>query len=246
MPRFYVEIPLPAGESVALPDAIVRHVQVLRLRVGDMLTLFDGSGTEYPATLERLEKRAARVMLGQPLTVSRESPLWVGLAQSVSSAERMDLTLQKGVELGVSVFQPLVTRRSIVKLNDERAARRVARWQEIVIAACEQCGRNIVPEVRPIMAFADWLAQPLDDAQKLILSVGGDGGLAALDHPRRVWLMAGPEGGFEPLETEAAVQAGWQALTLGPRVLRTETAALAATAALQTLWGDFGGQAVSA
>ena len=241
MPRFYVEIPLPAGQSVALPDNVVRHAQVLRLRPGDMLTLFDGSGVEYPATLQRLEKRAAWAELGQPQPNSRESPVWVGLAQAVSSAERMDLTLQKGVELGVSVFQPLATRRSIVKLNDERAARRVARWQEIVSAACEQCGRNVIPEVRPIMSFADWLAQSPAEPHKLILSVGGAGRLATMSRPDRVWLMAGPEGGFEPEETEAAVQSGWQPLTLGPRVLRTETAALAATAALQMLWGDFGG-----
>ena len=239
MPRFYVELPLPAGESIALPDHIVRHVQVLRLREGDALTLFDGSGVEYPARLLRLEKRAAQVELGQPLTVSRESPLWIGLAQAISSADRMDLTLQKGVELGVNVFQPLATRRSIVKLNDERAARRVSRWREIVIAACEQCGRNTVPEVRPIMPFAEWLTQALPEQHKLILSVGGGDRLSSMSAPESLWLMAGPEGGFEPDETEHAQQAGWQPLTLGPRVLRTETAALAATAALQTLWGDF-------
>lgn len=230
---------LSAGESVELPENVVRHVQVLRLREGDHFTLFDGHGQEYPARLQRLEKRAAWATIDQPLTISRESSLWIGLAQSVSSADRMDLTLQKGVELGINLFQPLITRRSIVKLNDERAARRVARWQEIVIAACEQCGRNTIPEVRPIMSYSQWLAQPLLESHKLILSVGGNQTLSDMPKSERLWLMAGPEGGFETEETAAAQQSGWQSLTLGPRVLRTETAALAATAALQTLWGDF-------
>lgn len=150
MPRFFVDQPLIAGTELSLPDAVVRHVQVLRLNAGDALTVFNGSppDLEYPARILAVGKREVRVQLDAALAVSRESPLRLGLAQGISSGERMDFTLQKGVEMGVNVFQPLATQRSIVRLSGERADKRLARWRDIILSACEQCGRNTVPELR--------------------------------------------------------------------------------------------------
>ena len=149
MPRFFIDQPLTADAELSLPDAVVRHVQVLRLNAGDALTLFNGvpADWECPATVLSVGKREVRVQLGAAQQVSRESPLWLGLAQGISSGERMDFTLQKGVEMGVSVFQPLTTRRSIVRLQGERADKRLAHWRQVVIAACEQSGRASVPSV---------------------------------------------------------------------------------------------------
>ena len=240
MPRFYVGTLLGTGQELSLPDTVVRHIQVLRLQAGDALTLFNGDGGEYPATLLSLGKRDARCLIGERSETSRESPLWLGLAQAISSGDRMEFTLQKGVEMGVSVFQPLSTERSIVRLSGERAQKRVERWQEIVLSACEQCGRNTLPQVRPILTLREWLAAlPAADAQ-LVLSPLGKRRLADMAAaPSRVWLMAGPEGGLSAQEEAQSLDAGWQALGLGPRILRTETAALAAVAAMQTLWGDY-------
>jgi 16S rRNA (uracil1498-N3)-methyltransferase len=228
--------------TLPLPDTVLRHVQVLRLKVGDTLTLFNGQGGEYPATLTLLEKRAATVTLGDFADVSRESRLEIGLVQAVASGEKMDFILQKGVELGISAFQPVLSERSVVRLSGERAEKRIARWQEIVISACEQSGRNLVPTVAPLLDYSDWLKTPQPDATRLILSPQGSTRLASLAAaPSKVWLMVGPEGGLSDAEEAAAIAAGWQPLKLGERILRTETAALAAVAALQTVWGDYAG-----
>ena len=242
MPRFFVDQPLIAGTELSLPDAVVRHVQVLRLNPGDALTLFNGhpAGYEYPATVLSVGKRQVEVQLGAALAVSRESPLQLGLAQGISSGDRMDFTLQKGVELGVQVFQPVATQRSIVRLSGERADKRLLRWREIVLSACEQCGRNSVPEVRPILSLDAWLAsQVAQQGTRLLLSPQAGVRLRQLPAPASAWLLAGPEGGLTDAEEHAAIAAGWTALTLGPRVLRTETAALAAVAAMQLCWGDY-------
>lgn len=240
MPRFFYEEGLTLGQTLALPDALVRHVQVLRLNEGDAITLFNGQGGEYACTLTGVMKRAAHCVVERFDAVSRESPVWLGLAQAISAGDKMEFTLQKGVEMGVSVFQPLTSERSIVKLSGERADKRVARWQEIVISACEQCGRNTLPEVRPIMTLAEWLRQLPAAEAHLILSPLGTQRLADISAaPSRAWLMAGPEGGFSAREEQQALAAGWTPLKLGPRILRTETAALAAVAAIQTVWGDY-------
>lgn len=243
MPRFYCPLPLAIGQRVALPDEVARHaVGVLRLRAGEAVTLFNGDGREYAGVLETRGKGAA-VLLHAESSPRRESPLRVVLAQGISSGERMDLTIQKSVELGVAAIQPLVMRRTIVKLAGEKLARRRAHWQAVAISACEQCGRNAVPEVGAIQDFADWLKGPwLQDpgAAGLLLdpeAMAGLGGLPAPAGP--VTLLAGPEGGFDGFERDAALRAGFVATRLGPRILRTETAALAALAAMQTLWGDF-------
>ena len=242
MPRFFVDLPLTAGASLTLPDAIVRHVQVLRLREGDALTLFNGQGGEYAATLDQLTRRDATCQIVAFDNISRESPVWLGLAQGISSGERMDFTLQKGVEMGVSVFQPLAAERSVVKLSGDRADKRVGRWQEIVQSACEQSGRTLVPQVLPIITVAEWLSRTPTTQARLLLSPLGEQRLADIaDKPESVWLMAGPEGGYTAKEEQQALESGWTPLKLGPRILRTETAALAAVAAIQCVWGDYAG-----
>jgi 16S rRNA (uracil1498-N3)-methyltransferase len=242
MPRFFVSIPLKCCASVSLPDAVVRHIQVLRLREGDAITLFNGQGGEYAAQLTLVERREAQCQIDAFIDVSRESPLRLGLAQAISSGDRMDFTLQKGVEMGVSVFQPIAAERSVVKLSGERADKRLTRWQEIVESACEQSGRTMVPQVLPILSVKEWLAQAPQQETKLLLSPLGNQRLQDIaERPTSLWLMAGPEGGYTSQEENLALSHGWVALKLGPRILRTETAALAATAAIQSVWGDYAG-----
>ncbi|KMN37270.1 MULTISPECIES: 16S rRNA (uracil(1498)-N(3))-methyltransferase [Chromobacterium] len=240
MPRFYIDADLSVGQTLALPDTVVRHVQVLRLNAGDAITLFNGRGGEYSAMLDAVLKRDAHCRIEGFDDVSRETPIWMGLAQAISGGDKMEFTLQKGVEMGVSAFQPIAAERSIVKLSGERADKRVARWQEIVVSACEQCGRNSIPQVLPILSLEQWLKRLPDADARLILSPVGTQRLADIAAaPARAWLMAGPEGGYSAREEAAALDAGWTPLKLGPRILRTETAALAAVAAMQTVWGDY-------
>ncbi|SCK12294.1 16S rRNA (uracil(1498)-N(3))-methyltransferase [Vogesella sp. LIG4] len=240
MPRFFIDAVLTTAEQYALPDSVVRHIQVLRLREGDAITLFNGRGGEWQAVLGSIAKREASCAITAFDDVSRESPVWLGLAQAISSGDRMEFTLQKGVEMGVSAFQPLATERSIVKLAGDRADKRVQRWQEIVIAACEQSGRNVIPQVLPILTLKQWLAALPPAAAHLLLSPLGTRRLADIaSQPDAAWLLAGPEGGLSAGEEAAAIAAGCTPLKLGPRILRTETAALAAVGAMQTVWGDY-------
>jgi 16S rRNA (uracil1498-N3)-methyltransferase len=214
-------------------------IHVLRLQAGAPLTLFDGRGSEYPALIKRIDKSGLTLTVSAAREVSRESPLRVILAQGVSSGERMDYTVQKCVELGVTAIQPLITQRSVVRLNSERAEKRVAHWQAIAASACEQCGRNLLPQVLPVQPLMKWLGSPRNGARYL-LSPRSDTGLRDLARPETaLTLLIGPEGGWNAEETAAAHLASFAPLTLGPRVLRTETAAPAALAAMQALWGDF-------
>jgi 16S rRNA (uracil1498-N3)-methyltransferase len=243
MTRLYFPDDIHAHGECTLPESQAHHVaRVLRLQAGDAVTLFDGRGTEYPATIMRIGKHGVVVRISGDLAVDRESPLGVTLVQAVSSGERMDYTIQKAVELGIARIQPVTAQRSVVRLKDERAEKRVAHWQYVAIAACEQCGRNQLPEVAPLLSFIDWAAAlPLGgDELRLMLSPQGTKTLDALPQPPAgVTLLAGPEGGFDVSEIEIALTRGFLGLRLGPRVLRTETAALAALAAMQTKWGDF-------
>ena len=241
MARFFVGIPLQSGEHIALPDRVVRHLQVLRMREGESFCLFNGQGGEYHAVLTALGRHDASCQITHFDMVSRESPLRISLAQAISSGDRMDFTLQKGVEMGVSSFQPLAAQRSVVKLVGERADKRVQRWQEIVIAACEQSGRTMIPEVHPILSVPEWLQRHAQADQRLLLSPLGTRGLAACGYTsgQSICLMSGPEGGYTVEEEQAALATGCLPIKLGMRILRTETAALAAVAALQTLWGDY-------
>jgi 16S rRNA (uracil1498-N3)-methyltransferase len=237
-PRFHVPVPLAAGAEIELPERAARHVAVLRLTQGDAIVVFDGSGGEHPAELTRVARDRAHARIGRNNPVDRESPLAVTLAQCVSSGDRMDLTLQKATELGVRRIVPLESERSIVRLSRERADRRVAHWRGIVSAACEQSGRNHVPEVAAITPLDEFLATPGTEELRLLLSPEASSDLKALPRARAVTLLVGPEGGLSAAERGRAAAKGFQAVRFGPRILRTETAPLAAIAAMQVLWGD--------
>jgi 16S rRNA (uracil1498-N3)-methyltransferase len=239
--RFHIPLPLAPGERTALPEAAAHHAaRVLRLRGGDAVTLFNGQGGEYAAVITAIGKHQVEVEVGAHAAIERESPLTVTLVQALSSGERMDLTIQKAVELGVTRIVPVESERSVVRLKGERADKRRAHWRQVVISACEQCGRNRVPAVEPLLPLAVWLAGEESTALRWLLAPGAATALRAQAHPdRAIELLVGPEGGFTDAEVAAAQRAGYQPVRLGPRVLRTETAAPALLAALQALWGDF-------
>lgn len=240
MPRFYVDFALSPDSVVELPDNVVRHLNVLRVKNTEEIVLFNGNGKSYPALPEVLEKRRASVRILREESTDNESPLNITLVQAVSAAERMDFTLQKSVELGVAEIRPVISERCVVRLSGERAEKRVARWQEIVVSACEQSGRNIVPQVLPLTTYAQALQQLPQEATKLLMSLNRAQKLSDVQpQSGKVVFMVGPEGGWTKKEEQQAFDAGFQSVTLGKRVLRTETASLAAIAAMQTLWGDF-------
>ena len=240
MPRFYVDFALSPDSVVELPDNVVRHLNVLRVKNTEEIVLFNGNGKAYPALPEVLEKRRASVRILREEATDNESPLNITLVQAVSAAERMDFTLQKSVELGVAEIRPVISERCVVRLSGERAEKRVARWQEIVVSACEQSGRNIVPKVLPLTTYAQALQQLPQETTKLLMSLNRAQKLRDVQpQSGKVVFMVGPEGGWTEKEEQQAFDAGFQSVTLGKRVLRTETAALAAIAAMQTLWGDF-------
>lgn len=240
MPRFYVDFALSPDSVVELPDNVVRHLNVLRVKNTEEIVLFNGNGKAYPALPEVLEKRRASVRILREEATDNESPLKITLVQAVSAAERMDFTLQKSVELGVAEIRPVISERCVVRLSGERAEKRVARWQEIVVSACEQSGRNIVPKVLPLTTYAQALQQLPQETTKLLMSLNRAQKLSDVQpQSGKVVFMVGPEGGWTEKEEQQAFDAGFQSVTLGKRVLRTETASLAAIAAMQTLWGDF-------
>ena len=240
MPRFYVDFALSPDSVVELPDNVVRHLNVLRVKNTEEIVLFNGNGKAYPALPEVLEKRRASVRILREEATDNESPLNITLVQAVSAAERMDFTLQKSVELGVAGIRPVISERCVVRLSGERAEKRVARWQEIVVSACEQSGRNIVPKVLPLTTYAQALQQLPQETTKLLMSLNRAQKLSNVrPQSGKVVFMVGPEGGWTEKEEQQAFDAGFQSVTLGKRVLRTETASLAAIATMQTLWGDF-------
>ena len=240
MPRFYVDFALSPDSVVELPDNVVRHLNVLRVKNTEEIVLFNGNGKSYPAFPEVLEKRRASVRILREEATDNESPLNITLVQAVSAAERMDFTLQKSVELGVAEIRPAISERCVVRLSGERAEKRVARWQEIVVSACEQSGRNIVPKVLPLTTYAQALQQLPQETTKLLMSLNRAQKLSDIQpQSGKVVFMVGPEGGWTEKEEQQAFDAGFQSVTFGKRVLRTETASLAAIVAMQTLWGDF-------
>ena len=242
LPRFYCRDALATGAHIDLPEPVARHaVRVLRLPPGAPMVLFDGRGGEYEAHIERIEKNRVVVALGAWRDVECESKLVVTLVQAVQAGEKMDFTIQKAVELGVADIVPVDSRRSVIRLAGERAAKRVAHWQGVAASACEQCGRNQVPLVAPLEKLEYWLARPAREGLRLMLAPEAELSLADLPPAQHVQLLIGAEGGLDPQEMNVAKEAGFQVVRLGPRVLRTETAGLAALAALQALWGDFRG-----
>jgi 16S rRNA (uracil1498-N3)-methyltransferase len=241
-PRFYCPGDLSQGATPDLPQAAAHHAaRVLRLNVGDPVVLFNGQGGESSGQVHIITKSRVAVRIGARLAREAESPVAISLVQGLSARERMDFTVQKAVELGVTEIFPVETRRSVMRLAQERAERRVEHWQNLAISACEQCGRNRVPVIHPVTGLADWLgAHPSTQAElRVILSAAAAMRLRELTPATRVQLLAGPEGGFTPEEAEMAQACDFTAVRLGPRILRTETAAIAALAAIHTLWGDF-------
>jgi len=231
VPRLHCSEPLASGASLALPAGAARHVQVLRLQPGDALTLFDGRGGEYEAVVEHMGRSDVRVQVGAHHAIERETDVAVHLALAMPANERMDWLVEKATELGVASLQPLVAERSVLRLAGERAHKKQAHWQAIAVAACEQCGRNRVPEVRAVQPLATWLAGQA--APGLVLSLReGSRAIVAVPRGTARTLLSGPEGGLSPAEEEAAFARGWQPVHLGPRVLRAETAPLAALAVL--------------
>jgi 16S rRNA (uracil1498-N3)-methyltransferase len=244
--RVFVDAPLATGARLGLPEGAARHVaRVLRLAVGDALCLFNGRGGEFEASIDAIGRDAVSVRIGAHHDVERESPLSIVLLQGIARGEKMDLILQKATELGASAFEPVMMARSTVRLDERTAVARQQHWQAVVASACEQSGRNTVPAVAAPVPLQHCLrASP---RLRLLLSPGEESQslaqhlavAAAQDQLfQGIQLLVGPEGGFDPAETRAALAAGFQACRLGPRVLRTETAGLAALAALQTLAGD--------
>jgi 16S rRNA (uracil1498-N3)-methyltransferase len=240
VPRFFVAEGLAAGARLPLPTAVAHHaVRVVRMHEGDNVVLFDGTGGEWACTLETVTRDQVWARVGAHREAERESPLAIVLGQGISVGERMDYTLQKAVELGVAAIQPLTTLRSVVRVDAARAEKKRAHWQQVVAAACEQSGRNRVPRVAEVIDLPRWLAH-VPGELRLLLDPEAELRLHGLPRPEgEVVLLAGPEGGFDDKERQAASAAGFTAVRLGPRVLRTETAALAALSAMQTLWGDF-------
>ena len=238
MPRFHCPVPLTPGEEIALPPGAARHVQVLRLQPGDAITLFhgsiDGPGGEFEATVTRMGRSEVLARIGTHHAVEREAARAVHLLAGITANERMDWLVEKATELGVASITPLLAERSVLKLKGERADKKLAHWQAVAVAACEQCGRNRVPTLHPAQTLADWLQAPPQDGQRLLLSLRpGTQPLhaAAPGHTGLVFL-SGPEGGLSSTEEDLALAHGFAPVTLGPRVLRAETAPLAALAAL--------------
>ena len=239
IPRMFVETALAQGQRLALPEAAGRRLrQVLRMRPGDAIRVFNGDGGSFAARVQAFNREDVIVDVGEFDPAEAESPLAVTLAQGISRGSHMDYTLQKSVELGVQRIVPLFTERSNVRLDEERAASRMLHWRNIIIGACEQCGRNRLPLLSPPAPLESWLQE--DDAPlKLLLDAAADADLAATaQRPPALTLLAGPEGGLAPGEKAAARAAGYVGIRLGPRILRTESAAVAALAVCQHRWGD--------
>ena len=234
MPRFYCPLPLAPGAQITLPPTAARHVQVLRLQPGDGITLFNGEGGEWAAAVTRMGRSDVDVEIGTHSPVEREAARAVHLVVGMPANERMDWLVEKATELGAASIQPVTTARSVVKLAGERAAKRQAHWQAIAVAACEQCGRNRVPPVHAPLALADWLRGAPAAGQRLLLSLrdGSQPLRQAAGGASQVWVLHGPEGGLTAQEEDAALAAGFVPASLGTRVLRAETASVAALAVL--------------
>jgi len=231
VPRLYCDQPLAVGLELALPAGAARHVQVLRLQPGDGITLFDGRGGEYEAAVTHMGRSEVRAQVGVHRAIERETVRAVHLAVGMPANDRMDWLVEKATELGVASLQPLLAERSVLRLAGERAQKKQAHWQGVAIAACEQCGRNRVPVVHAVEALPAWLARQAQAG--LVLSLRGNSmPLSAQAAAAEVTLLSGPEGGLAPAEEEAALARGWQPVHLGERVLRAETAPLAALAVL--------------
>jgi 16S rRNA (uracil1498-N3)-methyltransferase len=240
--RLFSPVPLQPKSVFTMDSGQARYLtRALRLRPGDSLTLFDGTGGEYPAKILTAGKSAVEVETGDLAESSTESNLSLRLLQGISKGDRFDTVVQKTTELGVQRISPVQSDYSVVKLDKAKAAKRGEHWQKIAQSACEQCGRNVVPRIDALVLMNEWFEQNEEDnTTRLILMPNASTSLSALTRPAgAVTLLIGPEGGFSDVEQEHALASGFVAVAIGPRVLRTETAAIAAITIVQTLWGDF-------
>ncbi|WP_245728020.1 16S rRNA (uracil(1498)-N(3))-methyltransferase [Nitrosovibrio tenuis] len=244
---------MSAGNIVELPREAAHHaIRVLRLEPGAPLILFNGKGGEFQGVIERIGKNGSAALIEKYVDIERESPLEIRVAQAACASDKIDWIVQKGVELGVSNIQILTTKLSVIKLSGERAEKRVRHWQQVAVSACEQCGRNRVPQVAPLTSFSCWVGAQINERKhstvntsadlRFMLSPCAKKGLRDFSGSSpisSITLLVGPEGGFTPDEGAAAMAAGFVPLGLGPRIFRAETAALAAVSAIQALWGDY-------
>ena len=240
IPRFYCPQPLPPGATLDLPEEAAHHAtRVLRMKEGDHVRLFDGQGGQWLCRITRL-KPMAHVALECFEDINNESPLRITLAQSLPTGDKMDWVIQKTVELGVAHIQPVAARRSVVRLNGEKAEKRARHWQNVAISACEQSGRTEVPLVADLLDLPQYLGRPgTENERRLILAPGATIRLRDMPPPEGpVTVLIGPEGGFEETEVQMAQSVGFQPVSLGPRILRTETAGPAVLSAMMALWGD--------
>jgi len=241
--RLYIEGNYAAGSELQLDAEQTRYLgRVLRLRVGDRIHVFDGAGNEYAAAISSIGKSSATLAVEESSIAETESGLRVHLVQGISRGERMDFVVQKATELGVKRITPVLTEYGVVKLDEKRAAKRRGHWQQVAASACEQCGRVRLPRIDTPAPLKTWFgSKPASVDTEVILKPGAPTALAGIDAPQtKVCLLIGPEGGFSENEYEDAEVSGFRPVALGPRVLRTETAAVAALAVLQSLWGDLG------
>ncbi|MEJ2274626.1 MAG: 16S rRNA (uracil(1498)-N(3))-methyltransferase [Woeseiaceae bacterium] len=239
--RLFVSRELINGAEAVIEGERARYLgRVLRLRVGDELGVFDGAGTEWSATIAAMTRSTATLELGDTLETQTESPLGIHLVQGISRGERMDFVVQKATELGVARISPVLTEYGVVKLDEQRAAKRREHWEGVAASACEQSGRTRLPLVDTPLTLKAWFGSGASDADAhLILTPAAATSLVDVAAPRnRVCILIGPEGGFSPTEYEDAGIAGFRAVSLGPRTLRTETATVAALAVMQAKWGD--------
>lgn len=239
MPRFHISQPLAVGQLVTLPDTVAHHIQVLRLAQGELITLFNGEGGEYSATLTQIERRSATVEIKTHHARDVELPFAITLAQALPEGTKMDWIIEKAIELGVSGFQPLAAQRCVVRLSAERAEKKMGHWRGIIESASEQSGRNRLAQLAPLQDYKQWITQQ-DMHRRIILTPRAQQSLpdwARHQGPQAVTLVIGPEGGLSEQEEEMALRHGALPLAMGPRILRTETAALAAVGALSAIWG---------
>ncbi|MEG0880302.1 MAG: 16S rRNA (uracil(1498)-N(3))-methyltransferase [Janthinobacterium sp.] len=243
MPRFFCPQPLVAGTTIALPEAVAHHIQVVRLAPGDLITLFNGEGGEVQASLVAVAKRSVTAEIQAHVAREAELPYAVTLAQALPEASKMDWIIEKAIELGAAGIVPLAAQRCVVRLSAERAEKKLAHWQGIIVAASEQCGRNRLAQLAPLQDFNHWSRQqdlPNNNNKRIILTPRAEQSLADWARhqpPQALTVMVGPEGGFSEAEEKAALAAGAIGLSMGPRILRTETAGLTALATLSALWG---------
>lgn len=241
IPRLYTPQAYTPGEDLTVTGQTAHHIaNVLRIRSGASVSVFDGKGCEHRAIVKAIKRSEITLEIAEALAVLQESSLDITLLQGIARNDRMDFILQKAVELGVNSIQPLWTQRSQTHLKGNRLERRYDHWLGVIISACEQCGRAILPELGAVMNYSDWMLAESSSGLRVLLQPHSETGLGSLQPPAgKIYVLTGPEGGLHPDEQMLAQSAGFLGVCLGPRVLRTETAALAALAGMHTLWGDF-------